>query len=144
MSKAATTSCLQCQILQPQLEALQQQVQNLQATIDKLQTQLAAKNKNSSPSSKPPSSDLVKPTPRTDSPRAAGGQPGHPHQQRALFPAKALNGGCHSHQLPACPCCGHALLSLGTPPRIVQQLDIQDVPLHIEEHRSFAGWLSSV
>ncbi len=140
MSQATTTPCPQCSILQQQLEALQQQVQNLQATIDKLQTQLAAKSKNSSTSSKPPSSDLVKPTSRTDSPRAAGGQPGHPHHQRVLFPPEALNGGCHSHQLPACPGCGHELLSLGTPPRIVQQLDIQDVPLRIEEHRSVAGW----
>jgi transposase len=140
MSEAATTPCPQCQILQQQLQALQQQVQNQQAAITKLQTQLAAKNKNSSTSSKPPSSDLVKPPSSTDSPRAAGGQPGHLHHQRALFPPEALNGGCHSHQLPACPCCGHALVSLGTPPRIVQQLDIQDVPLRIEEHRSFAGW----
>src|SRR5581483_3318926 len=128
MSEAATTPCPQCLILQQQLQALQQQVQDLQATVAKLQTQLAAKNKNSSTSSKPPSSDLVKPPGTTDSPRAAGGQPGHPHHQRALFPPEAINGG------------GHDLLSLGTPPRIVQQLDIQDIPLQIQEHRSFAGW----
>jgi transposase len=141
MSEATLTPCPQCQILQQQLRALQQQVQTLQATIDKLQTQLAAKGKNSSTSSKPPSSDIVKPAAAsTASPRAAGGQPGHPHHQRALFPPEALNGGSHDHQLPACPCCGHELLSLGTPPRVVQQVDIQDVPLHIEEHRSFAGW----
>jgi transposase len=140
MSEAATAPCPQCQILQQQLQALHLQVQTLQTAIDKLQTQLAAKNKNSSTSSKPPSSDLVKPTSNNESPRATGGQPGHPHHQRALFPPEAINGGCHNHHLPACPCCGHDLLSLDTPPRIVQQLDIQDVPLHIEEHRSFAGW----
>src|SRR3984957_6376545 len=140
MSDAATTPCPQCQILQQQLQALQEQVQTLQATLDKLQTQLAAKNKNSSTSSKPPSSDIVKPTSATESRRATGGQPGHPHHQRVLFPPEALNGGCHNHHLPACPCCGHELLAFDSPPRLVQQLDIRDVPLHIEEHRSFAGW----
>src|SRR5260370_31012277 len=135
MSEATTTPCPQCSILQQQLEALQQQVQNLQATIDKLQTQLAAKSKNSSTSSKPPSSDLVKPTSRTDSPRAACGQPRHPHHQLVLFPPEALNGGCHSHHLPACPACAHELLDPATASRTVEQRRLKDGASRIADQR---------
>jgi transposase len=135
------TPCPQCQILQQQLQALQQQVQALEATIAKLQTQLAAKNKNSSTSSKPPSSDLVKPAgASTDCQRSRGGQPGHPRQQRTPFPPELLTGGCHIHQLATCPCCGHDLQPSALTPRIVQQVEIQDLPLCIEEHRGLAGW----
>ena len=136
------TPCAQCQILQQQVQALQQQVQALEASIAKLQTQLAAKNKNSATSSKPPSSDLIKPPPEggAAAPRACGGQPGHPRQQRTPFPPEVLTGGCHLHQLAACPCCGHDLLPSSLTPRIVQQIEIVDLPLLIEEHRGLPAW----
>ena len=100
--------------------------------------------KDSSTSSKPPSSDLVKPPPpplpQGQTKRTLGGQPGHPRHERPLFPPELLNGGCHTHVAEICPDCGHGLQATPTAPRVVQQVDIEAVPLRIEEHQSLAGW----
>jgi transposase len=137
-------ACPNCQRLQRQVAALQAQVQALQATVAQLQEELARLRKDSSNSSKPPSSDLVKPPkpppPADQEHRSAGGQPGHPRHQRPLLPSEQLNGGTHIHQLDSCPLCGHALRPIGSAPRVVQQVEIVHVPLQIEEHRSLAGW----
>jgi transposase len=137
-------ACPNCQRLQRQVAALQAQVQALQATVAQLQEELARLRKDSSTSSKPPSSDLVKPPkpppPPDQEHRSAGGQPGHPRHQRPLLPPEQLNGGTHIHQRDSCPLCGHALRPIGAAPRVVQQLEIGPVPLRVEEHRSLAGW----
>lgn len=69
-----------------------------------------------------------------------GGQPGHPHHQRPLLPAELLNGGSHTHRLDTCPTCGHTLQEVEAPPRVVQQIEVLQTPLHIEEHRAVPGW----
>lgn len=138
------TPCRNCQRLRHQVAALQAQVERLTATVAQLQEQLARARKDSSTSSKPPSSDLVKPAkaPAADSqaPRQAGGQPGHPPHQRQLFPPELLNGGSYTHRLERCPTCGHGLQAIGAAPRVVQQLDIEPAPVRIEEHRALAGY----
>src|SRR5512135_3773734 len=53
--------CANCQRLQAEVDALRAQLDALQATVAQLQRQLAAARKDSSTSSKPPSSDIVKP-----------------------------------------------------------------------------------
>ena len=55
-------------------------VKSLQARNAQLESQLAKATKNSGNSSKPPSSDIVKPPKpgRSKSRRSIGGQPGHP------------------------------------------------------------------
>src|SRR3954451_8355279 len=145
MGTEATPSCSNCQRLQAQLDALQAHVETLQATIQQLQAQLAAARKDSSTSSKPPSSDIVKPPkpppPQGQDRRRIGGQPGHPKHERVAFPPEALNGGSFDHRLDSCPSCGHALRpALTIPPRVVQQVDVREVPLSIQEHRSHPGW----
>jgi multidrug resistance efflux pump len=60
MGAEATTPCANCERLQAQVEALTATVAQLQATLAQVQAQLAAARKDSSTSSKPPSSDLVK------------------------------------------------------------------------------------
>ena len=68
------------------------------ARIEDLERQLAAARKDSSTSSKPPSSDIVKPprpltksrTRRRTKPRR-GGQPGHPRHERSPFPAEKVD-----------------------------------------------------
>lgn len=107
--------------------------------------QLAAACKDSSTSSKPPSSDIVKPPkpppPEGQDRRRIGGQPGHPKHERAAFPPEALNDGAFDHRLDSCPSCGHGLRpALAIPPRVVQQVDVREVPLSIQEHRSHQGW----
>jgi transposase len=144
MRAEATPSCPNCQRLQAQLDALQAQLETLQVTIQQLQAQLAASRKDSSTSSKPPSSDLVKPPkpppPQGQDRRHIGGQPGHPKHDRALFPPESVNGGSHDHFLELCPSCGQGLHPTSAAPRVVQQIEIHEVPLGIEEHCSQPGW----
>jgi transposase len=144
MAEAATTPCANCQRLQAQLEALTVQMQQLQATVAQLQEQLAGARKNSSTSSKPPSSDIVKPPPPPPPPgqdkRNRGGQPGHPKHERALFPPEALTAPPRCHTIDLCPDCGHGLQAVDLQPRVVQQIDVREVPLLIEEHRGMPFW----
>jgi transposase len=151
MGAEATHSCPNCQRLHArletqhaQLEALHAQLEVLQATIIRLQEQLAAGRKDSSTSSKPPSSDIVKPPKPPPPPgqdrRKIGGQPGHPKHERGLFPSEQVNGGSHDYCLDLCPTCGHGLQPTTAAPRVVQQIEIHEVPLWIEEHCSHPGW----
>jgi transposase len=145
MEAKATASCPNCQRLQAQLDDLRAHLETLNATVARLEAQLAAARKDSSTSSKPPSSDIVKPPkpppPKGQDKRRIGGQPGHPKHERAAFPPEAINGGSFDHRLELCPTCGHDLQpALTIAPRVVQQVDIRDVPLSIQEHRSHSGW----
>ena len=152
MKAAAPTSCPQCRLLQEQLEALRAlleaqkaqletqrvQIDTLQATVARLEQQLAAARKDSSTSSKPPSSDIVKPSkdPNPEQPRRSqGGQPGHPKHERAPFPQELVNKSFDHCPDSCCPDCGHVLRPTGFGPRIIQQVDVRDIPLYIEEHR---------
>jgi hypothetical protein len=147
----AATSCPDCQGLREQLAEQGARIESLTATLEQLQRQLsqvqdqlACARKNSSTSSKPPSSDLVKPPkpppPAGQSRRLAGGQPGHPVHLRLPFPPDLLNGGSYEYHLTTCPRCNHVLQPGEATPRTVQQVDVVDIPLRLEEHRSLAGW----
>ena len=140
MKPKARKSCPNCRRLEARLAALE-------ATVARLQEQLAAARKNSATSSKPPSSDIVKPpkppTPEGQAQRQIGGQPGHPKHERDPFPPEAINDGSFDYRIDLCPRCGHGLEpATWSEPRIIQQVDIKDVPLSIQEHRSHSGWCS--
>jgi transposase len=134
------TACPQCQRLQARLDAQQVQLDAMQATITQLQEQLAAARKDSSTSSKPPSSDIVKPPQHSagQTKRSQGGQPGHPHHLRVPFAPELVQ--VINHTAQACPDCGHGLQPVDATPRVVQQVEIIDIPLRIEEHRGLPGW----
>ena len=124
--------------MQEQLDAQRGQIEALQATLARLQEQLASARKDSSTSSKPPSSDIVKPPKMSSTqptPRPRGGQPGHPRHERALFPAELVNDFFDHRPGPCCPDCGHDLRPTGCAPRVIQQVDVPEVRVHIEEHR---------
>ena len=114
----------------------------LEATVARLQEQLAAAKKTSATSSKPPSSDIVKPKP-TETPdgqkRSIGGQPGHDMHAREPFPPEQVTA-FETHELDACPNCGGILRLNPTLPRIVQQVDIEATPLTIEQHTCPEYW----
>jgi transposase len=145
MRPKARKSCPNCRRLQAKLDAQAARLEALEATVARLQEQLAAARKDSSNSSKPPSSDIVKP-PKPDPPggqgrRRIGGQPGHPKHERAAFPPGSINGASVDYRLDLCPCCGDHSQPMPTiVPRVIQQVDIQDVPLIIHEHRGHPGW----
>jgi transposase len=138
MKAKARKSCPNCRRLQSRLEALE-------ALVARLQEQLASAQKNSATSSKPPSSDIVKPPkpplPEGQERRSIGGQPGHPKHERDPFPPEAVNAGFFDHRIDLCPCCGHELQPpLLSQPRVIQQVDVQEPPLSIQEHRGHPGW----
>jgi transposase len=68
---------------------LQREIRHLREENQRLQDQIARLKRDSSNSSKPPSSDIVKPpkkgTPRRKGKRKIGGQKGHPRQERIPF-----------------------------------------------------------
>ena len=70
---------------------LQSDIRRLRADNQKLQDQIARLKRNSSNSSKPPSSDIVKPQKKGTRggrhKRKIGGQKGHPRQERIPFTA---------------------------------------------------------
>src|SRR5512142_1044649 len=137
--------CPNCRRLQARVDALEAELAALKEIVARLSQQLAAARKDSTNSSKPPSSDIVKPPkpplPEGQERRRAGGQPGHPKHERAAFPPESINGGIFDHHLDSCPSCGHDLQpALTIAPRVVQQVDIREVPLSIQEHRSHPGW----
>jgi transposase len=140
MSGAATTPCPGCQRLRAQLEQQRLQIGALQAAVAHLQEQLAAARKDSSTSSKPPSSDIVKPRkPAQPTPRTRGGQPGHPKHERAPFPPEQVNS-LLEHPLHACPGCGGRLRRNGGLARVVQQVDVGQPPLAVEQHTCPEYW----
>jgi transposase len=136
MTETRNCECPQCQKLAAELAAAQ-------AENARLREQLAKANKNSSTSSKPPSSDLVKPKPPGNqadgSKRRIGGQPGHVKHEREPFPTEQINQFV-AHRLDACPDCGGVLRRNGTCQRVVQQLDIEATPLKIEQHTCPEYW----
>jgi transposase len=135
MAETAMNTCAGCQRLQEQLE-------QLQAAVTRLKEQLAAARKDSSTSSKPPSSDIVKPpapvAPGQDK-RKPGGQPGHPLHERAFFPTEQIDLFL-VHPLHACPCCGGQLRLNGQEAKIVQQVDLEPAKLTIEQHTCPEYW----
>ncbi len=100
-----------------------------------LREDLAAARKDSSTSSKPPSSDIVKPKPALEdgAKRSIGGQPGHPKHERQPFPAEQITH-FEEHALEVCPCCGGPVHRNADLARIVQQVDVEKPPLTIEQH----------
>lgn len=136
MGKRKAKPCPNCQRLQQQLAALQ-------ANVERLAQQLAAARKDSSTSSKPPSSDIVKPprpeTSPAGAPRSPGGQPGHAKHERTLFAEELLAQTC-DYRLDVCPDCGGALRPSGAAPLLSEQVDVQARPLHIARHRQHESY----
>jgi len=96
-------------------------------------------NRNSSNSSRPPSSDspYKRAPPRAPSGRKQGGQPGHPGSQRALLDAKDVDE--FVPHFPGACSCGHPLPQVpdGDPVR-EQVWDIPPIKPHVTEHQFHA------
>jgi len=116
----------------------------LEARVAALEAQLAKAQKHSGNSSKPPSSDIVKPPKKQQKPgrpkkRKIGGQPGHQRHLRTPFSPEELD----RHWVWAhdeCPCCGGRLVEADEPPHILQQVELRELPVRIEQHDSQPQW----
>ena len=140
-----TVRCTNCRRLQARVDALEAELAALKQVVAQLGQQLAARARTPRPppSHRPPTSSSrpSRHRRRARTGAASAGQPGHPKHERAAFPPEAINGGAFDHRLDSCPCCGHDLRpALTIPPRVVQQVDVREVPLSIQEHRSHPGW----
>ena len=114
----------------------------LQERIAALETELAKAKKNSSTSSKPPSSDIVKPPKplrKEGQKRKRGGQPGHEQHSRCDFPPEAINE-VIPYTLECCPDCGGTLRPFERPDKVLQQVEIPETPTIVTEHRGLAYW----
>jgi len=113
----------------------------LSAQVDEQAKKIAALQKNSTNSSKPPSSDIIKPA-KTKKGKGKknkpGGQPGHPKRERTPFREDELNERWEYH-CPSCPeCDGSDITLLDAPPKIIQQTELIEFVTHTEEHRAYA------
>ena len=108
----------------------------LEAQVAELQEQVARLLKNSSTSSKPPSSDVVKPPrPKASGSGKSGGQKGHPGFWRQLFKPEQINE-IKEYRLSECPSCRHPLSEEHqTEPWIQQTAELPEMLIHITEHR---------
>lgn len=122
-------------VLEGQLAEALEVIARQQQRIAQLEAQLAVANKDSSNSSKPPSSDITKP-PRggSSSPRKIGGQPGHPRHDRKPFAPDQIDKR-RIHKLRQCPECGSRDLErLDEPAQVVQQVELLPKPFRVTEH----------
>jgi transposase len=115
----------------------------LDTKVDELNARIAALSKNSSNSSKPPSSDIVKPDRaqrrRDKKKRARGGQPNHPKWQRRPFDPDEVTP--IEYTLNACPlCAGPVVVLPDKPPHTQQQVEIVTPSVEKLEHRGLAYW----
>lgn len=135
------------QAYQRQIAELVAEVAALKAEVVRLAELIARLSKNSSNSSKPASSDLVKPPKGMASKswgskkkkRKIGGQPGHAKHAREPFPRDELDG-IREYELCGCLDCGGRVSPRRTPARVVQQVELIVRPIEIMEHRAQGGW----
>lgn len=118
-------------------------VSQLLEKIQQLEEQLARASKNSKNSSKPPSSDIVKPPPKplpSGEKRSQGAQPGHPRHENKLTAQDADNTKLYS--LTRCPGCNSTNLvpCADTEPKVKLQYDLVDKPIELTAHSSPALW----
>ena len=120
--------------LEAQLDAALRRVAELEAQIARLE-------KNSSNSSKPPSSDIVKPPgpPRPQGGAKIGAQPGHVKHEREDLPPEQVDH-FRSYRLERCPDCGHRVRRTKQIAQRLQQLELVASPVEVTEHRAETVW----
>jgi transposase len=130
-----------------QLEAENRELRERNAFLEKenarLAQSLAAARKNSGNSSKPPSSDIVKPpSPRRGKrgKRRIGGQKGHPKHERTPFTPDQVHDHIphRLHQCPVDP--AHRIVPADDRQRVRQQIELVEQPFRITEHTAYGIW----
>ena len=132
--------------LRAENELLRAENEALKAEVNRLTLELAAARKNSRNSSKPPSSDIVKPKPplpEGQTKRRIGGQPGHAPHFRQPFTPEQLDES-HVFDPPSMTCsCGGRLEACPSEDLVQQQIDLPEQPVIRREYRARAYRCSS-
>jgi transposase len=116
-------------------------IEQLQQRIAELEAEVATLKKDSRTSSKPPSSDIVKPPKKRDRrrKRKIGGQKGHKRHVRQPFPDDQIDL-VETITLEYCPKCNGTLTLTDTPPKIFQQVELVIRSLIITEYQQLHYW----
>ncbi len=136
---------------QAALVAVPQQNEILGQKVALLEQEIARLSKDSSTSHKPPSSDITRPPRRAqpapgqgagpppgETKRKQGGQPGHPKHNREPLPAEMVDR-VQPYGLGCCPQCeSEEVWLVDAPPRVQQQVELQEIVWQVEEHRAYA------
>ena len=123
------------------IAALEAQLGAALQRIAELESKIARLEKNSSNSSKPPSSDIVKP-PKPPAPKGGGkigAQPGHPKHEREDLPPEQVDH-FRSYHLKRCPDCGHKVRRTKKIAQVLQQLELVESPVEVTEHQAEMVW----
>ena len=110
--------------------------------IQVLEEKVARLEKNSSTSSKPPSSDITKPAHEQRQPgkRRTGGQPKHAGHRRALLPPEKVDQ-IEELELEVCPDCGKEFGAERHEEVIIQQtIELPERPVTVTEYRQYGHW----
>ena len=111
-----------------------------QKKIESLEVKIAKLLKNSSTSGKRPSSDdITKSKSKKKKKGKIGGQFGHPKNERPLFSEEEIDK-FHSYIYSVCPVCNNEVSIIDEKPRIIQQIELINVPIIKEEHTSYPVW----
>ncbi|MDP6380785.1 MAG: transposase, partial [Phycisphaerae bacterium] len=124
-------------------ECQAEKITELKNEIGNLKKLIAALSKNSSTSSKPPSSDIIKGQEKKkgqkDGSKKKGAQKGHKKHKRKSFSPDEIDN-WYFYTLNGCPECGSQLELCPEKTKVIQQVEIKEVPVEISEHRGFAYW----
>lgn len=134
-NSVSDSRCPNCERLEKQLRA---RLDEQAAQIQELERKLAAATKNSTNSSKPPSSDIVKPSKRKRPLRKSkrGGQNGHKRNLRQPLTADELDW-LTQYSYEACPDCGGPVeVDRQNPASTLQQIEVVAKPTEATEHQS--------
>jgi transposase len=126
------------------IEAQQKEIEALQRLVKELSEKIARLEKNSTNSSKPPSSDITKPPKKEKEgeegqKRKAGAQKGHKKHERPPFPPEQIDKTI-VHQLSHCPCCGGRLKPVKENAETRQQIELVIKPYQVTEHQYNQYW----
>ena len=118
-----------------QIEELKALVAALTKRVAELELELAKARKDSSTSSKPPSSDIAKAKPKKSSRRKPrkGGQPGHQRQLRQPLPPDRVND-IVEYEIDDDEVSRLGLTLTGNFD-ILQRIELPETPVHVTEHR---------
>jgi len=114
------------------------QIERLEKRVAELERQLSLRGKTSATSSKPPSSDIVKPPkakPKKGKKRKIGGQLGHERHMRKPFKPEDIDFTI-LYTPSGCPDCGGPLEDTDHEPRVVEQVEVIKRPLRVTRHEA--------